>query len=83
MDAKQLFSAIQAQFVAEREEALATLQLYVSDPTIVAGHTGIVQEICQWVQKLKEADTNLETLNTYFRLNEPSYQQEEKEEEKG
>ena len=69
---EQFYKALYMQFTAEKEKAIATLQLYVNNPTQIADHACLVDEVCVWINKLAEADSRLETLEKYFRMSESS-----------
>ena len=58
-------AAIKA-FEAQREEAIATLDLYLNHSVAIADHSQILEEIKSWTNKLAEAQENLNVLKQYF-----------------
>ena len=57
-------------FEAQREEAIATLQLYFQHSVGIADHSDILNEIKKWTTKLAEAQENLKVLREYFYTND-------------
>jgi len=55
-----------ARFEASRQEALATIQLYLTAPAGVGEHPKIVEEIATATRQLAEAEEALDTLNRNF-----------------
>ena len=53
-------------FEAQREEAIATLELYFQHSVGVADHSNILEEIKNWTSKLAEAQENIKVLKEYF-----------------
>jgi len=74
----QLMRATLARFEADRQEALATIQLYLTAPAGVGEHPKIVEEIASATRQLAEAEEALDTLNRNFLGESP-----EKAEENG
>jgi hypothetical protein len=62
----QLMRATLARFEADRQEALATIQLYLTAPAGVGEHPKIVEEIASATRLLAEAEEALDTLNRNF-----------------
>jgi hypothetical protein len=62
----QLMRATLARFEADRQEALATIQLYLAAPAGVGEHPKIVEEIASATRQLAEAEEALDTLNRNF-----------------
>ena len=62
----QLMRATLARFEADRQEALATIQLYLTAPAGVGEHPKIVEEIASATRQLAEAEEALDTLNRNF-----------------
>ena len=58
-------AAIKA-FEAQREEAIATLSLYLNHSVAIADHSQILEEIKSWTSKLAEAQENLKVLKEYL-----------------
>ncbi len=53
-------------FEAQREEAIATLELYFQHSVGIADHSNILEEIKNWTSKLAEAQENIKVLKEYF-----------------
>ena len=62
----QLMRAVFSKFEAQREEALAVVELYLNTPVGVAQHSNIVGELEQAVSQLATAEESLETLRRNF-----------------
>ena len=58
-------AAIKA-FEAQREEAIAILDMYFHNSVGIADHSEILSEIKKWTSKLAEAQENLNVLKQYF-----------------
>lgn len=62
----QLMRAVLARFEAERQEALATLELYLTASVGVGEHPKIIEELAAATRQLADAEEALETLNKNF-----------------
>jgi len=62
----QLMRATLARFEAERQDALATIHLYLNAAVGVGEHPNIVAEIATAATRLADAEEALETLNRNF-----------------
>ena len=62
----QLMRATLARFEADRQEAIATIGLYLNASVGVGEHPDIVTEIVSATKRLSEAEEALETLNRNF-----------------
>ena len=67
-----MYKALLAHFHAQREEALAVLHLYLSQPVGVADHSNILKELVDWTKKLSEAEEQLECLKRNINVNDPT-----------
>lgn len=67
----QMYKALLAHFHAQREEALAVLALYMSNPQAVADHSKILEELVKWTKKLSEAEDSLECLKRNINFDPP------------
>ena len=76
----QMYKALVAHFQAQREEALAVLHLYLSQPVGVADHSNILKELVDWTKKLSEAEEQLECLKRNINFNNPT--NEDKQDQK-
>ena len=72
MSAHQFYRATLAQFQAQREEALAVLQLYFTNAVAVGDHPGIVNDLKEWTQKLACAEDAIATLTRNFMIEGPA-----------
>ena len=62
---KLLVAAI-SHYEAQRDEALATLDIYLNNPVGIGEHSNILKEVVDWTEKLTEAEENIETLKKHF-----------------
>ena len=62
----QMYKATVASFQAQREEALAVLQLYFTSSVAVGDHPTHLQDIKTWVSKLAEAEDALACIEKNF-----------------
>jgi len=62
----QLIRATLARFEAQRQEALAVLQLYLGASVGVGDHPDIVTELCNATRSLAEAEEALGALERHF-----------------
>jgi hypothetical protein len=51
---------------AQRDEAVATLELYFNGSVGIGEHSEILAEINKWTDKLSQADENIASLQGYF-----------------
>tara|TARA_R110002012_G_scaffold15562_1_gene61677 strand:+ start:85 stop:306 length:222 start_codon:yes stop_codon:yes gene_type:complete len=63
---KQIVDALQAKYIAQKLEAIANLQTYLSNSVGVAEHPNIVTECDKLVEMIGHADDKLNTLKTIF-----------------
>lgn len=73
----QMYKALVTHFQAQREEALAVIYLYLTQPVGVADHSTILKDLVEWTKKLSEAEEQLECLKRNINFNEPSPSSEE------
>ena len=59
---EKLHRALVARYEAERDEALATLEVYYTNPAGIGEHPQIVEEMAKMVEKLANAQDCLEHL---------------------
>jgi hypothetical protein len=64
--ASQLLRAALAHFDAQRQSALATLDIYLHKPTAIGNHPNLVSEIVTATKDLAEAEQALDTLERNF-----------------
>lgn len=60
------YKAAVSHWTAQKDEALATLELYFQKSVGIGEHSKILEEINLWTAKLSEADENLKSLEVYF-----------------
>ena len=75
-----MYKALLAHFHAQREEALAVIHLYLSQPVGVADHSNILKELVDWTKKLSEAEEQLECLKRNVNFNDRPNQSEQTQE---
>jgi hypothetical protein len=63
---KQIVDALQAKYIAQKLEAIANLQNYLSNPVGVGEHPDIVNECDKLVETIGHADDKLNTLKGIF-----------------
>ena len=63
---KQIVDALQAKYIAQKLEAIANLQNYLSNPVGVGEHPNIVDECDKLVDAIGHANDKLETLKGMF-----------------
>jgi len=64
--ATQLMRATMAQFEAERQSAIATIQLYLNASVGVGDHPDIVTELVAAASRLASAEESIDTLQRNF-----------------
>ena len=62
---EQLRTALTSKYQAEKDEALATLEVYYNNPAGIGEHPQVVEEMSKMVEKLANAEDCLEMLNKY------------------
>ena len=62
----KLLKAALSQYEAQRDEALAVLEVYFNNPVGIGEHSNLLKEITDWTQKLTEAEENISTLKVNF-----------------
>lgn len=55
--------ALRAKYIAQRLEALATLEVYMKNSAGIGEHPQIIEEMDKLVKSIAEANDCLETLN--------------------
>jgi len=63
---KQIVDALQAKYIAQKLEAIANLQNYLSNPVGVGEHPNIVDECDKLVDTIGHANDKLQTLKEMF-----------------
>ena len=62
----KLLQASLSHFEAQRDESLAVLEVYFTNPVGIGDHSNLLKEITEWTQKLSEAEENISILNKHF-----------------
>jgi methylaspartate ammonia-lyase len=65
-----LYEALKAQFEAQRQKAIATLTVYLTNPVGIGEHPQIIDEMVEQTKSLAEAEDCLERLKDTFEVNE-------------
>ena len=60
---KRLNKALKSKFQAQKDEALATLEVYYNNPAGIGEHPQIVEEMAKQLEKLANAQDCLDELN--------------------
>ena len=60
---KILHKALVSKYKAQRDEALATLEVYYNNPVGIGEHPQVVEEMSKQVEKLSGAEGCLDRLN--------------------
>jgi len=63
---KQIVDALQSRYIAEKLEAIANLQIYLSNSVGVGEHPNVVEECDKLIQSIGDADDKLNTLKNIF-----------------
>ena len=58
----KLIKALKAKYRAEAAEAEATIEVYLNNAAGIGEHPQVVEEMAKQLEKLSNADDNLETL---------------------
>ena len=62
----KLLEAALSRYRAQRDEALAVLEVYLTDAVGIGEHSNLVDEITKWTQVLSEAEENIETIKRHY-----------------
>jgi hypothetical protein len=62
----KLLQAALSHYEAQRDEALAVLEVYFNNPVGIGEHSNLLKEILDWSQKLSEAEENISSLHKHF-----------------
>ena len=55
-----------SHYEAQRDEALAVLEVYLNNSVGIGEHSGLIDEVKTWTEKLTEAEENIETIKRHF-----------------
>jgi hypothetical protein len=70
MNKNIIYEALKAQFEAQKQKALATLTIYMTNPVGIGEHPQHLEEMETLARSLAEADDVLETLQRHFEVAE-------------
>ena len=62
----KLLQAALSQYEAQRDEALAVLEIYFNNSVGIGEHSNLLKEITEWSQRLAEAEENISILHKHF-----------------
>jgi len=62
----KLLQAALSKYEANRDEALAILDVYLNNSVGIGEHSNLLEEVTKWTETLTEAEENIETLNRHF-----------------
>ena len=62
----KLLQAALSKYKANRDEALAILDVYLNNSVGIGEHSNLLEEVTKWTEALTEAEENIETLNRHF-----------------
>ena len=62
----KLLQAALSKYEANRDEALAILDVYLNNTVGIGEHSNLLEEVTKWTEALTEAEENIETLNRHF-----------------
>jgi hypothetical protein len=63
---KLLLKATTTYYKSKRDEALASLNVFLNNSVGVADHSNFLEEIKKWIEVLTDAEDNLATLHRHF-----------------
>lgn len=62
----KLLKAALSYYQAQKDEALAVLEVYFESSVGIGEHSNLLKEVTEWTQKLTEAEENIRTLEQKF-----------------
>lgn len=62
---KRLYQALKSKYESQRDEALATLEVYYSNPAGIGEHPQVVEEMSKALENLANAEDCLEQLASF------------------
>jgi len=66
MKDNKFYKALRTRLQSKIDEGTATLQLYLTNPSAVADHSALVDEMEKILSSISEAEDSLEKLEKYF-----------------
>ena len=61
-----LITALQSHFKAKRDEAVAHLSVFISNPVGVGDHQNLLKECIELVEKVSSAEESMRVVNKLF-----------------
>ena len=65
-NSKSLYKALLSHYKAQKDEALAVLEVYFNNAVGIGEHSDILNELKQWTSKLTEAEEAIDSLQINF-----------------
>ena len=62
---KRLYQALKSKYESQRDEALATLEVYYNNPAGIGEHPQVVEEMSKALENLANAEDCLEQLSSF------------------
>ena len=62
----KLLKAALSRYEAQRDEAIAVLEVYFTNPVGIGDHSNFLKEVLEWTERLTEAEENITTLHKHF-----------------
>jgi|694.fasta_scaffold32880_11 methylaspartate ammonia-lyase len=75
-----MYDALKAQFEAQKQKALATLTIYLTNPVGIGEHPQHIDEMVTMTRSLAEAIDCIETLEKTFEVKAPKVNENEENE---
>jgi len=74
-----LYEALKVQFEAQKQKAIATLTVYLTNPVGIGEHPQIIDEMVEQTKSLAEAEDCIERLKDTFEVKDKPTQEEANE----
>jgi hypothetical protein len=65
-----LLRAALSHYQAQKDEAIAVLEVYFENSVGIGEYSNLLQEIINWTEKLTDAEENIETLKKFVEIEE-------------
>ena len=62
----KILKATLSHYEAQRDEALAVLEVYINNSVGIGEHSRLIDEVKGWTEKLTEAEENIVTIKRHF-----------------
>ena len=67
MNKNIIYDALKSQFEAQRQKALATLTIYLTNPVGIGEHSNIVEAIEEELNMIAKYEDQVEVIKKYFK----------------